>query len=293
MNNVIAQKYRLIRKMGQGQFGSVCEAQSVSGPKKYAVKLESMEVPHSILKHEATILFYLNSQKCSRIPFIYHYAPQSNYTCLVMSFYEGGSLTSLKKSMRLDDKIRWWNSSLNTLAKIHKAGIVHRDIKPDHFMRDGRKQWNLIDFGLATTFYKDGLHIDQMAKVSIVGTPNYVSHYVHEGWDAVRRDDFLSLIYVFLELLFDNYLGQYESAASPPPGTYPLTHIAHPYNQWLYGQKQFKRLYEWIQEKEIVREGLPDALISILFHAEHLAFQDTPNYKLYVIELEDSHLSSC
>lgn len=277
--NVIAKKYQLVARLGNGQFGSVCKARSLKTGKPHAVKLESSEAPYPLLKHEATLLYYLNAQKCTHIPAIHYFGRTSPYTCLVMSYYEQ-SLEDQQKTMDMDDKIHWWNTMLSVLSKIHKAGIVHRDIKPAHFMYDAHGEWHLIDFGLSTSYTVDSQHISQTPKDSIVGSPAYVSLYVHEGNEPVRRDDFLSLIYVFWELLYGTL---WEPYTDPLRSDLDPTDIAHPFNIWLQRQKQWDRLYLLLEgKKEILRDGM----YALLIHASHLGFSDKPQYDQFLIEME-------
>ena len=49
---------------------------------------------------------------------------------------------------------------LSILERIHVAGFVYNDLKPDNILVDERGQIKLIDFGLATRYReKDGTHI--------------------------------------------------------------------------------------------------------------------------------------
>lgn len=281
--NVVAKKYKLSTILGKGQFGSVCKGECLKTGKNYAIKLESVHAPFSLLKHEATILFHLNSQGCRSIPCIYYYGIEDPYVCLVMTHYKG-SLEDLRDTMDLDDKVIWWNTILRSLSKIHKSGIVHRDIKPQHFMFDNLGNWNLIDFGLATSYIQDSQHIERTQKDSVIGSTNYISLYVHEGYEPVRRDDFISLVYIFWELLYGTMLTELDSIPTDNTNdhTYEATHIKYPYNQWLYKQKQWDRLYLLLKEKnDILRDGM----ISILNHAENLDFSDKPSYDQFIIEI--------
>lgn len=300
----IGHKYELIRQLGKGQFGAVCEAHCIRTHKQYAAKLEHQTVAFSTLKHEATILHHLNANKCTNIPYIYYYGQSSPYTTLVITFYEG-SLENLRENMTLGEKIQWWNQMLKAFNTIHRAGIVHRDIKPPHFMKHPTKQeWHLIDFGLATSYIgPDQNHIEDVIKESIVGSPNYVSYFVHLGKDCVRRDDFISLIYVFWELLYGKllnitfedyslYLKIHMATHEIPENeriaymeSFELTRIDHPYNDWLWQQKDWKRLYRWLDL--CTEDKMKDFLYSVLMHAERLHFADKPNYESFEILIED------
>lgn len=282
----IANKYAVVKRIGQGAFGSVFKAECLKTKKPYASKLEKVDTTFSLIKHEAAILHYLNSQKCTHIPYIYYYGIQSPYYCLVMTYYEG-SLEGLGSSLSMYEKIIWWNTMINTLKHIHKAGIVHRDLKPAHFMRDSNQAWNLIDFGLATSFLKDGHQfIDEVPKENIVGSPIYVSFHVHEGKEVVPRDDFISLIYIFWELLYGSFLSTSNTNMDllPEQTDYKREHILHPYNQWLKEQKQWTRLYQLLQTEQ-QEDCCSDMIVGMLIHGQFLTFKDKPNYDNFAFEI--------
>jgi len=241
--------------------------------KLVAIKIEERsDVTINLLKHEATVLHYLDSQKCKNIPHLYYYGfHEPAIVCIVMSFYSQGSLDIWCPNMNSSDKMDWWNTALNILEHIHKAGIVHRDLKPQHFIRDANHEWFLIDFGLATSYLDDSHeHIKEVDKGQIVGSPNYVSWFVHCGKDVVRRDDFLSLIYILWELLYGNYLERFEIENKYS------TDVLDRFNVWLKDQKEFGRLFYLLEEKNDV-----SFMVSLLLHAEKLTFKEKPNYELF------------
>lgn len=283
LNIEIANKYAIMKRIGQGAFGSVFKAVCLKTKKLHAAKLEKVDTTFSLIKHEAAILHYLNSQKCTHLPYIYYYGIQCPYYCLVMTYYEG-SLDDLGSTLSLPEKINWWNNMITTLKQIHKAGIVHRDLKPAHFMKDSNQGWNLIDFGLATSFLKDAQHhVDQVQKEHLVGSPSYVSFHVHEGTDVVPRDDFMSLVYIFWELLYGSFLstGTYTFVET----TYNRTHILHPYNQWLKEQKQWTRLYQL--QRQLDDDICGEMLVGMLTHGQSLKFKDKPNYDHFTFEINE------
>jgi len=274
-NVIIARKYQATGKLGHGGFGTVLKGICLRSRKMVAIKLNDSDTVCT-LRHEATVLHYLGTQKCTNIPLIFYYGMhKQNQSCIVMSYYSDGSLDGLRPHMSLDEKLAWWNTSLDIIEHVHRAGIVHRDIKPHHFMRDGNYEWNLIDFGLATSYLDEtNSHINEAPKNHIVGSPKYVSWFVHGGRDVARRDDFLSLIYVFWELLY----GEFVELEGGGKNTYK-TNVTDEFNAWLRDQKEFIRLYNILKTK--IKDETVNLMISLLSHAEELGFKEKPNYPIF------------
>jgi hypothetical protein len=111
------------------------------------------------------------------------------------------------KGPSLTERLADLRAVLGGLEAIHDAGIVHRDVKPDNFLRMNDGRLVLSDFGLATNPAEGSV-------VSIlVGTPSYMAPEIVMGDQASFASDVWSLGVVMHEILF----GQRPEWA---PGTY-------------------------------------------------------------------------
>jgi serine/threonine protein kinase len=213
---IINDKYEIVEKIGQGSFGQVFIGIHILTNKKTIIKIEPIS-SNGLLKHETNILYYLSRYRCPNIPSVFWYGnsdlsgsipsivPSILYKCLVMSYFPGYSLDHIRGKMTWEDKRLWFHSAIKILEKIHDTGVIHRDIKPVHFILSNDGEWKLIDFGLATFYSKERKNTENNQKKKgetgeTTGTPNYVSIHIHHGFEPSRRDDLISLGYILLEL---------------------------------------------------------------------------------------------
>ena len=212
---MIVRKYQPLDKLGNGKFGTVYKGINIKTDEHVAIKVENIRNPIPILKHETTILNYLYGRGCRNIPNVYWFGNHQNLPTLIIPLYQ----CSLTEIFRKDGDIRMRNiknnidttdktddilrTLLEGLAHIHNAGIIHRDIKPDNIMyKNG--EFFFIDFGFATSYKTDGgKHIEfKENNTELIGSPKYASINIHQGMEPTRRDDVISLGYVYLYMIF-------------------------------------------------------------------------------------------
>lgn len=297
--DVIINKYMLQEEIGRGKFGVVYKGIYIKNDSTIAIKTETARTPYKILKHEVSILTYLYEHGCRQIPAVYWYGVFNTFTCLVMTYYPC-SLTQYLRTLPIplmyaqscpqsfpnEDEIakysvdflkkinRIMSACIQVIESIHKLFIIHRDIKPDNFMIDSATLY-MIDFGLAT-FYIDE-HKEHRLESShdmILGTPKYASYHIHCGHSPSRRDDMISLGYVYIylfcrELSWDNL--------PPPPKnenidtTYDDMHILN------YKNIQRKNLKSWDSLEPICKK-INDKLHDYMEYCYQLGYSDLPNY---------------
>jgi serine/threonine protein kinase len=83
------------------------------------------------------------------------------------------------------------------LSEAHKAGVVHRDLKPNNIMIDREGEVRIMDFGIARSLESKGL----TGSGVMIGTPEYMSPEQVEAKEVDQRSDIYSLGVILYEMV--------------------------------------------------------------------------------------------
>ena len=269
IGDILCNKYTVDSILGNGKFGVVYKGSHVTKGDIVAIKTEPMTNRFKVLRHEVTILNYLFYNGVRNIPTVYWFGQHTGYTCLAMSHYTCDLNDYIKKKGAMDNNKlgSMMIKCLSILENIHKYHILHRDIKPHNFMiKDG--DIYLIDFGLSTVFIdENGDHIIKQDLDHIIGTPKYVSYYNHCGENISRRDDLISLGYMYLYLQKGCLPWD---AIQSCPSNLPQTSTAFPRNILFTNAKQWSDI-------SVCSDG---SIAMYLKYCYELKYNDEPNYHI-------------
>ncbi|SDU31052.1 Stk1 family PASTA domain-containing Ser/Thr kinase [Jiangella alkaliphila] len=121
---------------------------------------------------------------------------------IVMEYVEGQTLREiLQEQQRFtpERSIEILVATLDALEYSHRAGIVHRDIKPGNIMITNGGEVKVTDFGIARSLADTGMALTQTA--AVVGTAQYISPEQARGEQADARSDLYASGCVLYELL--------------------------------------------------------------------------------------------
>lgn len=237
--NIIGKKYKIISKIGEGKFGIVYKGINIETNETVAIKTECLKTSYKLLKNETKILKYLYDSGSRSIPIVYWYGIKIDKTCLVFSHYSFSLHDYIENKGKIDIKLvsNIMKSCIEVLESIHKYYVLHRDIKPQNFMYHNGEIF-LIDFGMAT-FYIDenGKHIEnKKGNNEIIGSTRYASYNIHCGDTYSRRDDMISLGYMYLWMVLE-YLPWDINVEIQPPNT----NIIYLENELFHRKNIFKK----------------------------------------------------
>uniref|UniRef100_A0A6C0HT94 non-specific serine/threonine protein kinase n=1 Tax=viral metagenome TaxID=1070528 RepID=A0A6C0HT94_9ZZZZ len=282
---IIAKKYKIISKLGEGKFGLVFKAINIESNEIVAIKTEELKTPYKLLKNETKILKYLYDQGSRCIPMIYWYGIYLDKTCLVFSCFSFSLHDYIESKEKIDIKLisNIMKSCIEVLESIHKHYVLHRDIKPQNFMyRDG--EIYLIDFGLAT-FYIDenGKHIENKKDHNeIIGSTRYASYNIHCGDTYSRRDDMISLGYMYLWMVLEylpwdiNIEIQIPDSNGNGNTTYLENHLLHRKNVFKKKKKSWESIDKILIEKNMKNTNI----YRYLDYCYRLDFECSPIHEL-------------
>lgn len=209
VGSVIADRYHVTRKLGEGGMGQVYLAEHVRMGRRSAVK-----VMHPAMVNDADAITRFNREaaNASRISHpnvaaIYDFGETPDgLIYLAMEFVEGEPLRDIIERdgplapRRVAGIVA---QTAGALGAAHDIGIVHRDLKPDNIMiardRDGSDCVKVVDFGIAKAANSEVQRVTRTGL--IVGTPEYMSPEQLAGDPVDARSDVYSLALVAFAML--------------------------------------------------------------------------------------------
>src|SRR5215831_6616559 len=205
--------YEILSALGAGGMGEVYKARDTRLDRTVAIKvlpehIAKREDLRARFEREARVVASLNHPN---ICVLHDIGIQDGAGYMVLEFMEGETLASriAKGALQLDQALELATQIADALDRAHRAGVTHRDVKPQNIMltRDGVK---VLDFGLAKSAPSTpGPTEATLTKVlttegTIVGTPQYMAPEQFEGREADPRSD----IWAFGAVLYEMVTGQ-------------------------------------------------------------------------------------
>ena len=195
---MLADRYRLEEKIGQGGMGVVYRAHDTQLKRTVAVKLISRGTV-ARFQTEAEAVAQLDHPN---IVHIYEINEQDDLHYIVLGLIQGESLSdrlARERTIPAEEAIRITIALCDALSHAHGRGIIHRDVKPSNVLLSSEGVPKLLDFGLARI--ESGSH-NQTQGGGILGTIDYMAQEQRRDAAAVdARSDVWSRVATFYEML--------------------------------------------------------------------------------------------
>jgi serine/threonine-protein kinase len=214
VGDVIAEKYRVEKVLGQGGMGFVVQATHLQLEERVALKFlhrSAMERPEIVSRfaQEARSAVKLKSEHVARVLDVGSIPDGSPF--IIMEYLEGKDLAHYideNGPLPVADAVQYVVQACEGLAEAHSRGIVHRDIKPDNLFlverSDGWRSVKIVDFGISKAALAGAAGGNQPGHqtTEILGSPYYMSpEQLRSTKNADHRADVWSLGATLFELL--------------------------------------------------------------------------------------------
>ncbi|MBN1530621.1 MAG: serine/threonine protein kinase [Thermoleophilaceae bacterium] len=193
----VAGRYRIERRLGAGGMSTVFEATDTVLERSVAVKLLAEHLADdeafvARFRREALAAARLQHPNVVQV-FDSGQDPESRRHYIVMEYVNGPSCADLlreHKMLEVDETVAIVSDACHGLDYAHRAGVVHRDVKPGNLLiAEEMHTTKIADFGIAKA--AELTRITQVG--SVLGTAAYLSPEQAHGDEAGPASDIYSL----------------------------------------------------------------------------------------------------
>ncbi len=233
--------YEILAPLGAGGMGEVYKARDTRLNRFVAIKVLPVQFAErgdlqQRFEREARAVASLNHP---HICVLHDIGNREGAGYIVMEYMEGETLEVriTRGALPLDEALKFAVQIADALDRAHRAGVIHRDVKPANIMltRDGVK---VLDFGLAKSTPKSNPTEETVAMAvttegSVLGTPQYMAPEQFEGKEADARSDIWAFGAVTYEMVsgrkafqgttYPSLVSAILSADPPPMQVQPFT----------------------------------------------------------------------
>jgi tetratricopeptide (TPR) repeat protein len=192
-------RYEIEKDLGDGGFGSVYLASDPEVHRRVAIRLLHAQLPSTARREH----FRLAASAASallhpNIASIYDFGEFETHPYLVLEYVEGQTLAAAvaaSGSHAIVRSLRWLEQLCAGLDSAHRAGTLHRNIKPANLIVDDLDRLKILDFGVTA------IAAGHTRGSESTGTVGYLPPEYIQGGAADRRTDIFSVGAVAYQIL--------------------------------------------------------------------------------------------
>lgn len=197
--------YKIKSLIGEGGMGNVYLGEHMSIGRKVAIKVLRPELVgnkeiRSRFMNEAKVMAQLQHPN---IVGLIDYVDDEKGLSLIMEYVQGQGLDevlkALKEPISIDRSKKLMEQILKGFEYAHKAGVVHRDVKPANILLTADGEVKILDFGIAKLVGDSQFNLTKTG--TQVGTVYYMSPEQVRSVELDQRSDIYSLGVTFYEIL--------------------------------------------------------------------------------------------
>jgi hypothetical protein len=201
VGRVLADRYHILKRIGEGGMGRVYLGEHVKMNRQCAIKVMN---PALVNDHESAARFAREASNAARIihpnvAAVFDFGESEGLVYLVMEYVDGEPLSRIlarEAPLAVERALDLGRQVADGLGAAHELGIIHRDLKPDNILvarsRVGREVAKVVDFGIAKAVQENVG--DALTRTGLViGTPEFMSPEQLLGDPIDARSDLYAL----------------------------------------------------------------------------------------------------
>jgi serine/threonine-protein kinase len=201
--HVLGGRYRVIREIGRGGFGTVLQVADRMVGEEIAMKLINPE----LVQDESTIARFMHEVRYARrithenVIRVYDFLMVDGFYAISMEYFASCPLSRRIRSglhQQPARGLRFVRDIARAIHVAHQANIMHRDLKPPNLLVNDDDVLKIVDFGLAAASSNDSSRVTKAGH--LIGTPSYMSPEQVRGLSVDSRTDIYSLGVVMYEI---------------------------------------------------------------------------------------------
>jgi serine/threonine-protein kinase len=200
---VVGERYVLDSILGRGGVCEVWAGRDLRLERDVAVKVLRADVPvgHTLARRFAAEVRASASLNHPNIVTTFDVVEVDDRPYLILERLPGTTLADRLRSGPMESSAARELAAdvLAALGEAHRAGLVHRDIKPTNLLEGWDGRWRVADFGIAKSLLAPPS--DDTTTGVVVGTPAYLAPEQIRGGQATEATDLYSLSVVLYEML--------------------------------------------------------------------------------------------
>ncbi|QQR89065.1 MAG: serine/threonine protein kinase [Myxococcales bacterium] len=213
---VLQDRYKIVRKLGEGGMGEVYEAEHLLIGKRVAIKClhpQFARDPRALerFKREARTASMAGNEHIVDVNDLGVLPDGCPY--MVMEFLAGRELAELIEDegpFSVGRLVRIVEQVCEALSVVHAQGIVHRDLKPQNILivkRKGNRDFvKILDFGVSKVREgTDSIHSSLTRTGALIGTPHYMAPEQSKG---SKNTDHRADIYALGVIMYLGLIGK-------------------------------------------------------------------------------------
>ncbi len=203
-DDMLADRYRYIKKIGKGAFGSVFLVEDTMISEEIILKFLNTQfvTDESIIKRFIYELRFARKITHPNVIRIYDMVSFGKAHAISMEYFRSHTLSAEvkdKKPMDIDRAKRFVHDVCSGMESAHAVNVVHRDLKPNNILINEESVLKIVDFGVAAATQSTDTKLTKTGL--LVGTPTYMAPEQVLGKEVDERTDIYSLGAIMYEML--------------------------------------------------------------------------------------------